>query len=295
MAPNIDIALVRGLIRSQFPRWAHLPVRPVEVSGWDNRTFRLGEEMSVRLPSAEAYAGQVEKEQRWLPELAPQLPLPISHPLAMGIPDSTFPWSWSVYRWIEGEAVSSGRVDDLCELAIELAMFLRALQRIESYGGPKPGLHNFYRGGPLAIYDDETRKAIASLEGEIDCQAAIGVWEAGLAAAWTGLPVWIHGDVSASNLLMQEGRLSAVIDFGSSGVGDPACDLTIAWTLFSGESRGAFREALSLDRATWARARGWAIWKGLITLLEHLNTNSQETKRARRVIETVLTDHEAFR
>lgn len=289
---RIDAALVRRLIATQFPRWADLPIRPVELDGWDNTTFRLGEDMSVRLPSAEGYAPQVEKEHRWLPKLAPLLPIPVPVPVARGVPGEGYPYPWSVYRWIEGEPAAVGCVDDPVEFATTLAGFLAALYRIDPAGGPPPGRHNFFRGGPLTVYDAETRQAIAALGGRIDAGAAGAVWEAALEAKWQGAPVWLHGDVAAGNLLVEGGRLSAVIDFGTSGVGDPACDVTIAWTFLSGQSREAFRAALPVDRATWVRGRGWALWKGLITLAEHVDTNPAEAEKARRTIDRVIAEHE---
>ena len=293
---NINVTLVSRLIAAQFPEWADLSVEPVQKSGWDNRTFRLGEAMSVRLPSAEGYAAQVEKEQRWLPKLAPLLPLPIPLPLALGRPAEGYPWPWSVYRWLEGENATLKGIDDLPAFATALAQFLTALQEVNPADGPPPGPHNFFRGGPLSVYDAETRNALAALKGDIDTAAATEVWEEALSATWQGSPVWLHGDVAASNLLVREGRLSAVIDFGSSGVGDPACDMVIAWTLLSGRSREAFREGLPVDvsgdSATWARGRGWALWKALITLAEHLNRNPLE-EEARRVITEVLADERA--
>ena len=186
----------------------------------------------------------------------------------------------------------TGRIDDVGEFAEALAEFLTALRRIDPAGGPPPGRHNFFRGGPLTVYDAETRRALAALEGRIDTDAASTVWEAALAAAWQGPPVWFHGDVAAGNLLVKGDRLSAVIDFGTSGVGDPSCDLAIAWTLFRGESRDAFRVAIGLDDATWARGRGWTLWKALITLAEHIDTNPSEAVTAIRVIDGVLADHE---
>ena len=289
---NIDASLVTQLVSSQFPAWADLPITPVEFDGWDNRTFRLGVDMLLRLPSAEGYTAQVEKEQRWLPMLAPRLPLPIPAPLAMGVPGEGYPWNWSVYRWLEGAGASTERIEDLNEFATTLARFLASLQQIDPADGPPPGQHNFFRGGPLETYDAETRTAIAALDGQIATETVTAVWETAIATTWHGSPVWFHGDVSAANLLVKDGRLSAVIDFGCSGVGDPGCDLTIAWTLLSGESREAFRAALPVDAATWARGRGWALWKGLITLAEHINTNPVEAARAGRVVDQVLADHE---
>ncbi|RWG85378.1 aminoglycoside phosphotransferase family protein [Mesorhizobium sp.] len=287
---GIDTDLVRRLVDAQFPKWRHLPVSPVASGGWDNRTFHLGDEMTVRLPSAAPYSLQVEKEHRWLPQLAPHLPLPIPMPLAMGEPTADYPWHWSVYRWIEGETAKTGQITDLRAFALSLADFLVALKRIDPAGGPAPGQHNFHRGGPLRVYDGEARLAIAALEGEIDTQAATIVWEAALAATWQGSPVWFHGDVAWGNLLVDEGRLSAIIDFGTSGVGDPSCDLAIAWTFFEGESRKVFRDRIAVDDATWVRGRGWTLWKALITLAGH-DANQAEAEKSRRVIDEVLADH----
>jgi aminoglycoside phosphotransferase (APT) family kinase protein len=287
---DIDVTLVRRLISTQFANWAHLPIRPCEPGGWDNRTFHLGDHMSVRMPSASRYRAQVEKEHRWLPYLAPLLPLPIPVPLALGAPDGDYPWPWSVYRWLEGETASPDRVRDLRSFAVDLARFLAALQRIDATDGPLAGKHNFFRGGALATYDGQTRKAIEALDGEVDTDAVTAVWETALASTWSRAPVWIHGDVAAGNLLVENGSLCAVIDFGCCGIGDPACDLAIAWNLFGVESREAMRAALPLDRATWARGRGWALWKALITWAARID-DSLEAPRARRIIDEVLADH----
>ena len=287
---NIDTLLVRRLVATQFPQWADLPVRPVQFDGWDNRTFRLGDDMSVRLPSAEGYASQVAKEHRWLPQLAPHLPLPIPVPLALGAPAEGYPWPWSVRRWLEGEIATVAAIADRPQFARALAEFLLALQRIDATGGPPAGLHNNFRGGSLAVYDGETRQALAALEGLIDTGAAAAVWAVALAATWRGSPVWVHGDMAAGNLLVRDGRLSAVIDFGCSGVGDPACDLTIAWTFLADESREVFRSAAAADNAMWARARGWALWKAMKTLAENLDTNPATAAEARRVIKAVSAE-----
>jgi aminoglycoside phosphotransferase (APT) family kinase protein len=262
----ITPALVSGLVTSQFPEWADLPVAPVDLDGWDNTTFRLGEKLSVRLPSADVYVAQVEKEHRWLPYLAPRLPLWIPEPVARGVPACGFPRPWSIYRWLPGEVATPERIADATQFATDLAGFLAALYEIDPAGGPRPGEHSFSRGGPVATYDSDVREATAALAGQIDAAAATAVWEEAVASEWDGPPVWVHGDITASNLLVDDGRLSAVIDFGCSAVGDPACDVAIAWTFFHGDNRRAFRERLALDDQTWARGRGWALWKALITL-----------------------------
>jgi aminoglycoside phosphotransferase (APT) family kinase protein len=290
----IDADLARRLVAAQFRQWADLPVAPVELDGWDNRTFRLGAELSLRLPSGDRYALQVDKEQRWLPRLAPHLPLAIPQPVARGEPGAGYPYPWSVYRWLEGEPAASSSVPDPVALASALAAFLAALQRVDASGGPAPGAHNFFRGGPLATYAAETEQAVAALGGEVAAGVLRRVFDDALAARWEGEPVWVHGDVAAGNLLLRDGRLAAVIDFGSSAVGDPACDVVIAWTLFCGSSRAAFRAGLGVDRATWSRARGWALWKALITLVGDLERGDGAAAAATRmVIDRVVADHAA--
>ena len=202
---GITSGLVSALIEMQFPQWAGLPVTAVDADGWDNATFRLGDEMSVRLPSAEEYVPAVEKEQRWLPVLARQLPLPIPEPLAVGVPGCGFPWPWSVYRWIDGALVTEQTVRDLPQFAADLADFLAALYRIDPAGGPPPGPHNFFRGGPLAVYDGETREALDALKGHIDTVLAAEVWQAALEAAWQGPPVWFHGKCSLTTCWLRTG------------------------------------------------------------------------------------------
>lgn len=288
---DINASLVSRLVATQFPQWAGLPVTPVEPGGWDNRTFRLGEEFSVRLPSEVWYSEQVEKEQCWLPRLAPLLPLPIPAPVAMGRPADGYPWHWSVYRWLSGESAAIERIADLTAFATDLAQFLVALERLDPTGGPPPGSHNFYRGGSLTVYDAETRQSLITLAGEIDLDAASDVWETAIQATWHGSPVWLHGDVASGNLLVSEGRLSAVIDFGCTTVGDPASDMTIAWTLFTGESREAFMATRAVDDATWARGRGWALWKALITIVGSRKTDPASANEARRVLDEVIADH----
>ncbi|WP_240183730.1 aminoglycoside phosphotransferase family protein [Leifsonia aquatica] len=276
MQPVIDAALVRRLVDTQFPQWRDLPIAPVEHDGWDNRTFRLGDDLSVRLPSAAGYTVQVAKEQEWLPRLAPQLPLPIPQPVAAGVPGEGYPFPWSVYRWLPGRALvlalaagdgdgGDGREEvDEVVLARDLGAFLVALRQADAADGPEPGPLTALRGAPPGVYGDEAVAAIALL-GD-DAPRARALWDRAIVSRWEAAPVWFHGDVAEGNLLVDAGRLSAVIDFGTSGVGDPACDLVPAWTLFEEPARAAFRAAAGLDADTWVRARGWALWKAAITL-----------------------------
>jgi aminoglycoside phosphotransferase (APT) family kinase protein len=263
---EITVDVVSCLVSEQFPHWADLQIRPVALDGWDNTTFRLGDDKSVRLPSHEMYVPQIDKEHRWLPVLAPQLPVPIPRPIAKGRPGCGFPAPWSVYGWLEGEPAAVVGVRDHDRLAEDLGHFLASLQRIDPGDGPPPGPHSFNRGGPVSVWAEQTRTTIDQLTDEIDVVGAVQVWEAALAAEWTGPDVWVHGDVTGSNLLLHDGRLCGVIDFGCSAVGDPACDLTAAWTMFEGTSRERFMAALPFDAGTWARARGWALWKAMIDI-----------------------------
>ncbi|GLH96355.1 aminoglycoside phosphotransferase family protein [Phytohabitans aurantiacus] len=285
-----DVSVVRRLIARQFPQWAHLPVRPVAAGGWDNQTFHLGDRMSVRLPTAREYALAVAKEHRWLPVFAPRVPLPISVPLAMGEPDEGYAFHWSVYEWIDGESAGVDTIGDLTEFADSLAAFLVALRHVDPAGGPEPGLHNWFRGGPVEVYDSQTRWALGELDGQIPRDRVTAVWQSALRSPWDGRPVWFHGDVALGNLLVRDGRLAAVIDFGTCGVGDPACDLAIAWTLLSGASREAFRARLDVDSATWARGRGWALWKALVTFAHASRSDHATAAAAKRVLDQVLTD-----
>jgi len=292
---DVDAALVGTLIARQLPQWAHLPVTPVEQDGWDNWTFRLGDRLKVRLPSDHGYAEQTEKEARWLPLLAPHLPVAIPVPLAVGAPDAGYPWHWSVYEWLDGTPADSASVPNRTALARDVAGFLASLQRIDTAGGPPPGTHNFFRGASVtAIYGEEARRSVDALKGSIDTQAAHAVLDAAEAAAWSGPERWVHGDIAIGNLLIRDGRLSAVIDFGCSATGDPACDLVIAWLFFSGASRAAFRDGLPADAGMWARARGWAMWKAALVLASGSPTNPEENPPA-EVIAAVIAEHQATR
>ena len=291
----INETLVQRLISKQFPQWQDLPVQPVAVGGWDNRTFHLGKQMLVRMPSAEDYATTVEKEQTWLPRLAPLLPLSIPTPLAQGEPDESYPWRWSVYRWIEGDTAAFTPIPDLNGFASRLAHFLNVLQSLDTTNGPVPKPGSFSYIGGLAAYDAQTRQAIAALKSKIDADAATELWEAALKTTWQRAPVWVHGDISAGNLLVQEGKLRAVIDFGELAIGDPACDLVIAWKFFQSPTREIFRELLPLDADTWARGRAWALWKALIVAAGFVETNAVEAAHPWRTINEVLADYQRMK
>jgi aminoglycoside phosphotransferase (APT) family kinase protein len=206
----------------------------------------------------------------------------------MGKPQGNYPWPWSIYRYLPGESIASTQMNNLNHLAVSLAEFLSAFQAIDTSGGPLAGTHSFYRGDSLKVYDDETKGAIANLKKEIDVGAVTKIWDAALASTWEKPPVWVHGDLSAGNLLVQNGQLSAVIDFGQLAIGDPACDLAIAWTLFEGKSRETFRAALSLDDGTWVRGRGWALWKALITAANITTPSNYEANHCWKIIDDII-------
>jgi len=286
---KIDREFVSHLVAMQFPKWKDLPVWPVAKMGWDNKTFHLGEDMLVRLPSRAEYAVQVEKEHKWLGFLGPKLPFLIPEVIAMGEPSENYPWKWSIYRYIEGEPASTDLITNLSYFAKDLAQFLITLQSIDVIGGPSSGEHSFHRGGSLSNYDTDTRKAIGLLSNKIDTERATKVWENALMSKWINPPVWVHGDINAGNLLVKDGNLCAVIDFGQLNIGDPACDLAIAWTFFKGKSREVFYDSLPLDRNTWNRARGWALWKALIIASGLSKTNVMEVKHSCSIIDEVLS------
>jgi len=263
---DITTDVVACLVRQQAPWLAGQGVEPVEVDGWDNSSFRVGDGHLARMPSADGYASAVAKEHQWLPVLAPQLPVAVPEPVLHGKPGCGFPRPWSLYRWLPGQAASIDRVTDLQCFARDVASFLRALQAVDTSGGPLTGAHSFGRGGPLHAYDSDVHACLPHLPADLDPAEVLGRWQGALSSPYTGRPRWFHGDMSPSNLLVQDGRLYAVIDFGTCGVGDPACDLVLAWTHLNDDALDTFRRVLDLDGDMWRRGQAWALWKALRTL-----------------------------
>lgn len=288
---TVEVEQIRRLVAEQFPQWSDLVVRPVSDGGWDNRTFHLGDGMLVRAPSAAEYALAVEKEHRWLPVLASQLPLPIPLPLAKGEPGAGYPFVWSVYEWLDGEPAGFDRVADQVRFAEGLAGFLAALQKVDIVDGPRPGTHNWFRGGTLRTFDGLAQRALVALAGHVDVALAREIWANALGTGWDGVERWFHGDVAQGNILLDGGELAAVIDFGTCGVGDPACDLAIAWTLLNSDGRRVFRELLSVDKSTWARGRGWALWKALTTCMYALDDADGTDAEPMRVLGEIFTEY----
>ncbi|NUS90289.1 MAG: aminoglycoside phosphotransferase family protein [Streptomyces sp.] len=287
--PAIDAALARRLVDTQFPQWAELPLELLDPAGSDHVIYRLGEDLSVRLPRHAGAIGQAMKEFEWLPRLAPHLPLAIPVPVGVGEPDFDYPWPWAVSRWLDGEVATAEALADSSPAAVQLAEFLTALQEFVPEDFPLENAREDLTGRPLADRDRATRAAIAEVDGTFDTAAMTALWDAALnAPGWDRPPVWFHGDFHTGNLLTVDGRLSAVIDFGGLGIGDPACDLTIAFTLMSAGSRAAFRTALGVDDATWTRGRGWALATGLNAYTSYAAVNPRVAAQTTRQITEAL-------
>lgn len=288
--PIDELSLVRRLVTDQFPEWAALPIRQGPTDGTDNKIYRLGGDMVVRLPRLPRAAEQVRKEQYWLPRLAPALPLDIPEPIGSGVPDDDFPYPWSVYRWLDGDSLLDQPPADLADTAVRLGRFVAALQQIGTAGGPMSA-----RARPVnPDHDSGVRETIRRMgaEGLVDVAAAMSIWETALnAPQWTDPPVWIHGDLYSGNLLTRHGRLSGVLDFGLLGLGDPACDLLPAWSLLTTETREMFRSQIGVDDATWKRGRGWAFWAGLSAVDVYGGSNPTIAIPGRHAVTEAISDY----
>lgn len=285
---DITPELVRALVDEQFPEWRQLRVRPVARQGWDNRTFRLGDEFVVRMPSATQYVAAVAKEDRCLPGLAAHLPIPVPAPVATGRPSEAYTFPWSVRRWLPGVTVADAADIDRIRLARDLGDFLTALRRAPIGPGPAAGAHSHFRGCHPSVYGHEVEQALERHGPAVDAAACRRIWAEAVRSVWADAPTWVHGDVAAGNLLTTDGTLSAVIDFGGCAVGDPACDLVMAWTFFTAEQRTIFREAVRLSTDTWRRARGWALWKELVSMPGISGAGSERTQS--QVLANILAD-----
>jgi aminoglycoside phosphotransferase (APT) family kinase protein len=265
----IDEGLVRGLLASQFPDLADLPLVVVEPWGTDNAIFRLGEDLVVRLPRIHWAAGDIEKEARWLPWIAPHLPVSVPEPIAVGEPDGDYPYRWAVHRWLPGCGAAPSLIDDPVAFAYDLVTVIRALWELPTAGAPPA--HN--RARPLSEYEDATLRYIERVDHLIDASAARSVWhEASSAPPHAGARVWVHGDLEF-NCLVRNGRLSGIVDWGSACAGDPAVDIQVVWSaFFTADSQSAFLSALGIDDATLVRSRGAAIHQACGAIGYYLET-----------------------
>jgi aminoglycoside phosphotransferase (APT) family kinase protein len=282
---TIDAGLAARLVAGQYPELAGLPVSVVEPAGTVNAIFRLGSQYCVRLPRLRKWAQALERECHWLPRLAAHLPLAVPEPVAIGRPASAYPYSWAIYRWINGQPYADHLIDDEQQAATDLARFVARLRQIGPAGAPPGGRR------PLRDLDAATRAAIESARTVIDADAATAAWERALRApAWHGTPVWIHTDLLRPNLLVHRGRLAAVLDFGGAGAGDPAADVIAAWSIFGATGRAAFRDALQVDDGTWERARGYALHQALLIIPYYAATHPGFAAEAERTVREILAD-----
>ncbi len=286
-----DVALARRLVADRFPEWRDWPLRRVVPGGTDHAIYRLGDDLAVRLPRRPSAAGQVDAEARWLPFLAPQLPLAIPEVVATAPATAAFPWPWAVVRWIKGESVTPDGLRDPVAAARDLGAFVRALGAIDATGGPPPSPSTSRRGVPLALRDDATRRNLALLGDGFDLPLLMDAWVASLAVTpWAGAPRWVHGDLIPVNLLGSDGQIVAAIDWGCLSTGDPATDLMAGWMLFDGDARRAFREACGSDDATWARGRGWALSWAAICLPYYRPTGNPLVPLADRALAAITAE-----
>jgi aminoglycoside phosphotransferase (APT) family kinase protein len=282
---DIDAGMVERLVAGQFPELAGLPVRPVGSTGTVNAIYRLGDDLCVRLPRMRRWADGLVTEQLWLPRLAPHLSLRVPEPVCAGRPAAEYPFGWAVYRWLAGQPYADDLVADEREAAADLAQFVLELRGLDPAGAPRAGRR------PLRELDADTREAIESAASVIDGAAALAAWAAALdTRAWDGTPTWIHADLLRPNLLVDRGRIGAVIDFGSVGAGDPASDVIAAWSVFGRAGRATYRAALDVDDATWSRARGIALHQAAMIIPYYATTNPGFVTLAKRTVEEILAD-----
>jgi len=293
--PDVDLALVRALVDGQVPRWAHLPLREVPATGTDHHLFRLGDDLVVRVPRIDWATDQVERDSRWLPHLATHLDVALPVQVAVGEPALGYPWRWSVCRWVEGRTPDPRSPHDRAALSASLGRFCRALHGIPAEDGPRAGV-DVSRGVPLIERDEMTREAIEAVADELHAPSLRAAWEESLAApVHAGPPTWFHGDLLAGNLVVGPGddgsdTLVGVIDWGPSGVGDPAPDVAPAWSVLTRDERAVFRAEAAYDDATWLRGRGWALTTSLVALPYYRTRSQALATTSRRTLLEVLAD-----
>ena len=269
---EITSSLVRSLVSEQFPQWSELPIRPVEMQGWDNRTFRLGDRMAVRLPSADGYVAGLVREEQTLAILGSRLSIAIPRVVATGAASPTFNRPWSVREWIEGRTLLAIGARERESAITSVGDALSQLQGCDSAGGPWAGSASAYRGCHISVVGEEVQSGLPLLDSP-QAEGCRALWDQAVVTAWTGPPVWVHGDVAPGNMLFDgSGRLAALIDFGQTCVGDPACDLAFAWLSCSSRERAQLRERLELPADAWLRGAAWGLWKALISSPEAMLT-----------------------
>ncbi len=279
-AEEITPSLVHSLVSAQFPRWSELPIRPVDVQGWDNRTFRLGDLLAVRLPSADGYVAGLVREEHTLAILASRFHVAIPRVLATGAPSAAFPRPWSVREWMDGHTLSAVDPRERDTAITSLGDALHELQACDTVGGPWAGSASAYRGCHVSVVGEQIPGPLSLLSRDL-AERCRALWDAAVTTVWTGPPVWVHGDVAPGNMLFDsDGRLTALIDFGQTCVGDPACDLAFAWLSCSSVERDRLKARLELPEDAWLRGAAWAMWKTLISSPEEMLTTYGRTRDA---------------
>ncbi|MEM9778247.1 MAG: aminoglycoside phosphotransferase family protein, partial [Chloroflexota bacterium] len=279
--------LVRQLISEQFPEYKNLPITLNGSSGTDNVLYRLGDELVVRLPRVEWATAQIDKDKNWLPILAPQLPIDIPEQIAVGSPSADYPFNWSIYRWISGHTANVDTVPNPDQTATDLACFIKALRVIDPAGGPTDG----YRGQQVRLRDEGTRQSLQEMDDLIDLEKALQIWDECLTAAdWDGPSTWFHGDLMPGNILFENGKLKAIIDFGVLGVGDPAVDLMVAWFLLPAKSRPIFRQAMGVGEDEWLRGKAWALSISAVYVPYYRHTNLPGVAFCLRALHEILDE-----
>lgn len=285
---NINNKIVRQLLTQQFPEFTHLKLESVYPEGTDNKLYKLGDDKVIRMPRMERSAINIKKESQWLSQLVPLLPIAIPEPLAQGQPSINYPFPWLICQWLEGRNPDKENELNYDQAAVDLGNFIVSMQKINFPDAPACS-----RGQPLSTRDQETRKSIKLLDNTFNIGLLTKIWESLLTTPkWQGRPTWIHGDLHPGNLLSQSGRITAVVDFGSVGVGDPACDLMAAWTLLTTETRENFRTIIQADDPTWRRGCGWALHFGIVAYPYYKDTNPTLADIAKRTLSEVLVDYE---
>ena len=280
---EINTSLVRQLLTEQFPHLVERTITLVQSTGTVNAIYRLGDDLYVRLPRLAKWADSLKREWHWLPRIAPHVSLAIPQPVARGKPTMIFPFPWALYRWIEGASYQDDLVNNERQAAHDLADFILELRHINMQGAPRGGR------APLPELDAATRSAIGASREVIDTEAVLEIWSRALQApAWNGKPVWIHGDLLKSNLLVNAGQLCAIIDFGGVGIGDPATDIVAAWAVFNQDGREVFRQALDVNDDTWHRARGYALHQAVLIIPYYRETNPQFVTMAKRTVNELI-------
>lgn len=288
---DIDLHLVTSMLASQFPQWAALAIAPVAIAGTDNAMLRLGDELYIRLPRTPSAAAALERENRYPALLSAHLPIPVPVPLALGQPQAGYPFGWCVGRWIKGQTPICGEGSHV--LAQQLGEFVHALHAIPISDPELQECLTSYRGGPLGARDALTRSAIAQCGDYLDTDILLQVWEiVSQIQENSAGPCWIHTDIQPGNLLVNEDKLAAVIDWGGMAVGDPAVDLIVAWNLLDKNNRDVFKRAVDTDTATWVRGRAWALSIGVIAYAYYVEKEPVLARTSRYQIEQVAAEVE---